>query len=171
MKTWWFLEDDVGCWLADAAHGTFTHDPNLAMKWPNAAAADAFRRDQRHGLWTLKATEHAWVGEVDPIDWKTRATTAEAERDASKARIEELEKALATMLRYRQTVRDCLGEAIHAGLRKGSDAPSSGPLWRAISDSRDGAWADAVAFALWGFECGLEKQIAEAEQVSGAQKS
>lgn len=43
-----------------------------------------------------------------------------------------------------------LGEGIHTGLRKGSEAPSSGPLWRAISESDDGAWADALRYCLWG---------------------
>lgn len=43
-----------------------------------------------------------------------------------------------------------IGEGIHTGLRKGSDAPSSGPLWQAISKSDDGAWTDALKWFLWG---------------------
>lgn len=39
---------------------------------------------------------------------------------------------------------------MHTGLRKGSDAPSSGPLWRAISESNDGAWGDAARFTVYG---------------------
>lgn len=39
---------------------------------------------------------------------------------------------------------------VHTGLRKGSDAPTSGPLWRAIADSDDGAWTDAVRFCVHG---------------------
>lgn len=45
-----------------------------------------------------------------------------------------------------------LGEGVHTGLRKGSEAPSSGPLWRAISESKDSAWSDAIAYAVWGLE-------------------
>lgn len=45
-----------------------------------------------------------------------------------------------------------IGEGVHTGLRKGSEAPSSMPLWRAISGSTDSAWADAIAFCLWGLE-------------------
>lgn len=39
---------------------------------------------------------------------------------------------------------------MHTGLRKGSDAPSSGPLWRAISESTDSAWGDAAEFTVEG---------------------
>ena len=39
---------------------------------------------------------------------------------------------------------------MHTGLRKGSEAPSSGPLWRAVSDSKDSAWEDAAAFCAYG---------------------
>lgn len=39
---------------------------------------------------------------------------------------------------------------VHTGLRKGTDAPSSGPLWRAINDSNDGAWEAAVAYCVDG---------------------
>jgi len=39
---------------------------------------------------------------------------------------------------------------VHTGLRKGSDAPSSGPLWQAISASDDSAWTDAVAYCVSG---------------------
>lgn len=38
---------------------------------------------------------------------------------------------------------------MHTGLRKGSEAPSSGPLWRAISESDDGAWEDAARFTVY----------------------
>lgn len=41
---------------------------------------------------------------------------------------------------------------MHTGLRKGSAAPSSGPLWRAISESSDSAWSDAAAFAVYGIK-------------------
>lgn len=39
---------------------------------------------------------------------------------------------------------------MHTGLRKGSEAPSSAGLWRAISDSTDTAWSDAAAYCVWG---------------------
>jgi hypothetical protein len=41
---------------------------------------------------------------------------------------------------------------VHTGLRKGSEAPSSGPLWRAIGESTDSAWSDACAYAVWGLK-------------------
>jgi hypothetical protein len=41
---------------------------------------------------------------------------------------------------------------VHTGLRKGSEAPSSGPLWRAISESSDSAWPDACAYAVSGIK-------------------
>jgi hypothetical protein len=44
------------------------------------------------------------------------------------------------------------GEGVHAGLRKGGDAPSSGPLWTAIADSEDSAWGDAIAFFVYGLK-------------------
>jgi len=47
-------------------------------------------------------------------------------------------------------LQSLLGESVHSGLRKGSDAPSSGPLWWVIHQSRDGAWDDALAFAISG---------------------
>jgi hypothetical protein len=43
-----------------------------------------------------------------------------------------------------------IGEGVHAGLRKGSEAPSSHALWKAISESNDGAWGDAVDYCTWG---------------------
>jgi hypothetical protein len=42
-----------------------------------------------------------------------------------------------------------LNEGIHTGLRKGSEAQSSGPLWQAISKSDDGAWSDALNYCVW----------------------
>ena len=51
-----------------------------------------------------------------------------------------------------EEAQEQIGEGVHTGLRKGSDAPSSGPLWRAISDSNDGAWSDALAYCVWGLE-------------------
>lgn len=42
-----------------------------------------------------------------------------------------------------------LGEGIHTGLRKGTDAPEAPELWDAISRS-DAAWSDALRYAVWG---------------------
>lgn len=41
---------------------------------------------------------------------------------------------------------------MHTGLRKGTDAPSSGALWRAINESDDGAWFDAAKFCVYGLK-------------------
>jgi hypothetical protein len=41
---------------------------------------------------------------------------------------------------------------VHTGLRKGSDAPSSGPLWKAIGASDDSAWGDAARFCVYGLK-------------------
>lgn len=45
-----------------------------------------------------------------------------------------------------------VGEGLHAGLRKGSEAPSSATLWQAIADSQDSAWEDALEYMAWGLE-------------------
>jgi len=39
---------------------------------------------------------------------------------------------------------------VHTGLRKGSDAPSSGDLWKAVNASNDSAWYDAAQFCADG---------------------
>lgn len=49
---------------------------------------------------------------------------------------------------------DFLGEAIHTGLRKGSDAPDAHDLWQAISASNTTAWSDAIEFAVHALEQG-----------------
>lgn len=66
-----------------------------------------------------------------------------------------------------EEAQEQIGQGIHTGLRKGSDAPSSGPLWRAISDSHDGAWGDALRFCVWGLESmgyRLCKQVPDQER-------
>jgi len=45
-----------------------------------------------------------------------------------------------------------LMEGVHVGLRKGSEAPSSAALWRAIAESDDDAWGDACRFAVDGIK-------------------
>lgn len=52
---------------------------------------------------------------------------------------------------------------IHTGLRKGSDAPSSGPLWQAIFQSDDSAWADAADYCVYGLKAMGYKIVKEAE--------
>lgn len=51
-----------------------------------------------------------------------------------------------------ETACSLIGEGVHTGLRKGSDAPNSAVLWRGISDSTDSAWPDAVEYCLYGLE-------------------
>ena len=41
---------------------------------------------------------------------------------------------------------------VHTGLRKGSEAPTSGPLWQAIAASEDSAWMDACTYCIVGLE-------------------
>lgn len=53
---------------------------------------------------------------------------------------------------------------VHTGLRKGTDAPSSGPLWRAISESTDSAWMDACRFAVYGIKHMGYKLVREVEE-------
>lgn len=77
-KTEWMLENSEGRWLHDAEHGSFTSDPNIALKWPNSVAADAFRLGLRGPLWALKIAEHKWI-EPEPYDW------SDAEDDISDA--------------------------------------------------------------------------------------
>jgi hypothetical protein len=48
-----------------------------------------------------------------------------------------------------------LMEGVHTGLRKGSDAPLSGVLWHAISESvfsEDSSWGDACRYAVYGLK-------------------
>lgn len=52
----------------------------------------------------------------------------------------------------KDTAASLIGEGVHTGLRKGSEAPSSAKLWRAISESDDGAWGEAVRYCVWGLE-------------------
>ena len=51
-----------------------------------------------------------------------------------------------------EEAQEHIAVGVHTGLRKGSEAPSSGPLWHAIHDSSDGAWADAVSYCVWGMK-------------------
>lgn len=44
---------------------------------------------------------------------------------------------------------EIIGEGLHTGLRKGSDAPEAHALWAAISES-DQAWPAALSFLMAG---------------------
>jgi hypothetical protein len=63
---------------------------------------------------------------------------------------------MTTTVTYEQVDTDVaaelIGEGVHVGLRKGSEAPSSGPLWQAINGSTDGAWSDALMYCIEGLE-------------------
>lgn len=45
-----------------------------------------------------------------------------------------------------------IGEGVHVGLRKGTDAADAHDLWKAISDSKTDAWSDAVGFLAYTLE-------------------
>lgn len=47
-------------------------------------------------------------------------------------------------------LQEQIAVGVHTGLRKGSEAPSSASLHRAISDSIDSAWTDAARYCVWG---------------------
>jgi hypothetical protein len=49
-------------------------------------------------------------------------------------------------------LQEAIAIGVHTGLRKGSEAPDSGKLWRAISDSDDTSWSDAARYAAWCME-------------------
>ena len=51
---------------------------------------------------------------------------------------------------------------VHTGLRKGTEAPSSGPLWQAINASNDSAWADAADYCVQGLKSMGYKLVKEA---------
>lgn len=44
-----------------------------------------------------------------------------------------------------------IGEGLHTGLRKGTDAPEAHDLWESIRNS-DQAWSDALNYLMWGLE-------------------
>jgi hypothetical protein len=50
-----------------------------------------------------------------------------------------------------EEIRSLIGEGLHTGLRKGTDAPGANALWTAIADS-DQAWSDALRFLVRGLE-------------------
>jgi hypothetical protein len=44
-----------------------------------------------------------------------------------------------------------IGEGLHTGLRKGTDAPEASVLHRYIGQS-DRAWSEALAYLVWGLD-------------------
>lgn len=48
-------------------------------------------------------------------------------------------------------VASILGEGLHTGLRKGTEAPEAHPLWLAIRDS-ERAWSEALDFLVDGLD-------------------
>ena len=49
-----------------------------------------------------------------------------------------------------EELQEQIAVGVHTGLRKGSEAPSSASLHRAISASIDSAWSDAARYCVWG---------------------
>ena len=47
-------------------------------------------------------------------------------------------------------LREQIAIGMHTGLRKGSEAPDSAALWKAISESTDSSWSDAARYCVWG---------------------
>jgi hypothetical protein len=45
-----------------------------------------------------------------------------------------------------------IGEGVHTGLRKGTDAEGAHDLWEAIRKSDDGAWGAALEYMVSGLE-------------------
>lgn len=51
---------------------------------------------------------------------------------------------------------EIIGEGLHTGLRKGSEAEDAHALWVAIKQSDTSAWSDALDYLVWGLgEMGL----------------
>lgn len=52
----------------------------------------------------------------------------------------------------RETATYLIGHGVHTGLRKGTEAPNSGVLWRGIQRSSDSSWSDAVQYCIDNLE-------------------
>lgn len=50
------------------------------------------------------------------------------------------------------TAKSVIGEGLHTGLRRGTDAPEAPALWNQIARSEQ-AWSDALAFLVSGLDC------------------
>lgn len=111
--------------------------------------------------------------------WDNAGSIAKAlsQIEAMKERVAGAESALKTCADVIETFRDpdLLSEGVHAGLRKGTDAPDSHALWAAIAGSKTSAWSDAIAFALdpyftmWGGDEALRKAASWLQDQAGGE--
>lgn len=102
--------------------------------------------------------------ELEGDKWEVLGPVAPSNTDALKA-------ALRTLAEFRKRVREGLGEAVHVGLRKGTYGPGAHPAWKAISDCNQGEWGDAIKFAIYGLEYGLESDLKAADETLAALSS
>lgn len=61
-----------------------------------------------------------------------------------------------------ETAKSLIGEGVHTGLRKGTDAWNSGNTWRAIAAPESG-WSDAIHFAVEGLK-GMGYRLCKVEK-------
>ena len=111
---------------------------------------------RRKGVDLAAATIAKFNATSEKVDLPHRLSTP----DAPQTREAELVAALKACVKFIEDFRDdgpeLLAEGVHAGLRKGSDAPDSGALHTAIGNSTTSAWSDAITFAhdpffsMWG---------------------
>lgn len=118
---------------------------------------------------TLPTGYRAWLSSIED-DVRVRDLTEDeiaglvaATRPATDmaAVVEALEAAQKIILLFKD--ESLFSEGVHAGLRKGTDAPDANHIWSVIASSRTSAWGDAIAFALdpfftmWGGDNALTK--------------
>lgn len=88
------------------------------------------------------------------LDVMADAANALTERDRN---ILKLVAGLKTMLTYHERVQTQLGEAVHAGFRKGSIGGGTDEVWKAMSKCT--TFNDAMSYAVDGLEYGLREEI------------
>jgi len=92
------------------------------------------------------------------LDQSENTRDTKASRNHHRGIAEGITLAIAAVQAWKQpeVSTEELGEQIavgvHTGLRKGSDEPSSGDLWKAINDSTDEAWGQAAHFCADGLK-------------------
>jgi hypothetical protein len=86
---------------------------------------------------------------------------------ALEAQIAERDEALQALGEFDRRVRRDLGEAVHIGLRKGTDSDQATKAWDAIRAIPSGDWALAINYAIYGLECGIETKLRRARQALG----
>lgn len=132
-KTWWFLEaNEPGWWLESEAHGTFTQDPNKALKWPNEWSANNARRRLRHPLWLEirnGATEHKWVEAASPEGELSDEQLAAANRAYTQALFPECsaQQLADEWARMTPAFRLNTQEAMRAAVTAALSAPTASP--------------------------------------------